>query len=80
MQRNALAVLAQAAPGTRTTLICQALCEYQRNEALAEKLRSIIREELRNANLQTASAAEVPKNAMVDDRKAMDFIRSLQGD
>lgn len=80
LQRKALAVLAQAAPGTRTTLICRALCEYQKNEALAEKLRSIIREELRNVNLQTAPVAEVPKKAMVDDRKAMDFIRSLQGD
>lgn len=80
MQRKALAVLAQVAPGTRTTLICQALCEYQRNQALAEKLRSIIREELRNVNLQTAPVAEVPKNAIVDDRKALDFIRSLQRD
>lgn len=46
LQKEALAVLAKAPPGTRTTLICQALCAYQNNEALVEKLRSVIREEL----------------------------------
>ena len=36
LQKKALAVLAEAPPGTRTTLICQTLCEYQKNEALVE--------------------------------------------
>lgn len=80
MQREALAVLTQAPPGTRTTLICQALCEYQKNEALVEKLRSVIREELSGASIQTAPKAELPKKAVADNRKALDFIRSLQGD
>ena len=35
LQREALAVFTQAPHGTRTTLICQALCEYQKNEALS---------------------------------------------
>ena len=30
LQREALAVLLQASYGTRTTLICQVLCEYQK--------------------------------------------------
>ena len=54
LQLEALSVLAQVPPGTRTTLICQALCEYQKNTALVEKLRSVIREELSNASIQTA--------------------------
>ena len=80
LQREALAVLTKAPPRTRTTLICQALCAYQNNEALVEKLRSIIREELSKASIQTAPKAELPKKAVTDNRKALDFIRSLQGD
>lgn len=80
LQKEALAVLSQAPPGTRTTLICQALCEYQKNEALVEKPRSVIREELSNASIQTTPLDEVPKKAAADNRNALDFIRSLQGD
>lgn len=72
-------MLAEAPPGTRTTLICQALCEYRKNEALVEKLRSVIRAELSNTSIQTAPLDEVPTKAVVDNRKALDFIRSLQG-
>lgn len=79
LQREALAVLTQALPGTRTTLICQALCEYQKNKALVEKLRSVIREELSNTSIQTAPVDEMSKKTATDNRKAMDFIRSLQG-
>ena len=79
LQREAMDVLAQAPPGTRTMLICQALCEYQRNEALVEKLRSVIREELPNASIQAVPKVELPKEAVEDNRKALDFIRSLQG-
>ena len=63
LQKEALAVLSQAPPGTRTTLICQAL-----------------REELSNVSIQAAPKGELPKKAMADNRKALDFIRSLQGD
>ena len=80
LQKEALAVLAEAPPGTRTTLICQALCAYQKNEVLVEKLRSVIREELSDASIQTAPLDEVPTRAAADNRKALDFIRSLQGD
>ena len=79
LQKEALAVLAEAPLGTRTTLICQALCEYQKNEALVEKLRSVIREELSNASIQAAPKGELPKKTATDNRKALDFIRSLQG-
>ena len=80
LQKKALAVLSQSPPGTRTTLICQALCEYQKNEVLVEKLRSIIREELSKASIQTAPVDELSKKTATDNRKAMDFIRTLQGD
>lgn len=79
LQKEALSVLTKAPPGTRTTLICQALCEYQKNEVLVEKLRSVIREELSNASIQTVPKAELPKEAVADNQKALDFIRSLQG-
>ena len=79
LQKEALTVLTQAPAGTRTTLICQALCEYRKNEALVEKLRSVIREELSNARIQTTPLDEVPKKAVADNRNALDFIRSLQG-
>ena len=80
LQREALAVLAQASSGTRTTLICQALCDYQKNEALVEKLRSVIREELSNTSIQAVPKSELAENAVTDNQKALDFIRSLQGD
>ena len=80
LQREALAVLTQALPGTRTTLICQALCEYQKNQALVEKLRSIIREELSKASIQETPKSKPPEKAVADNQKALDFIRGLQGD
>ena len=80
LQREALAVLTQALPGTRTTLICQALCEYQKNDALVKRIRSVIREELSKASIQAVPKAEPPENAVADNRKALDFIHSLQGD
>lgn len=80
LQREALDVLAQAAPDTRTTLICQALCEYRKNEALVEKLRSVIQEELSNTSIQAAPKSELAENDVTDNPKALDFIRSLQGD
>ncbi len=79
LQKEALTVLSQAPPGTRTTLICQALRDYQKNEALVEKLRRVIREELSKASIQTGFQEEPPKKAVADNRKALDFIRSLQG-
>ena len=80
LQKEVLSGLTKAPPGTRTTLICQALCDYQKNEALVEKLRSVIREELSKASIQTGFQEEPPENAVADNRKALDFIRSLQGD
>ena len=80
LQKEALSVLTKAPPGTRTTLICQALRDYQKNEALVEKLRRVIREELSKASIQTGFQEEPPKNAVADNRKSLDFIRSLQGD
>ena len=80
LQKEALSVLTKAPHGTRTTLICQALCAYQNNEALVKKLRSVIREELSNASIQTAPVDELSKKTTTDNRKVMDFIRTLQGD
>ena len=80
LQKEALSVLTKAPHGTRTTLICQALCAYQNNEALVKKLRSVIREELSDASIQTAPKSELAENAVADNQKALDFIRSLQGD
>ena len=80
LQKEALAVLSQAPPGTRTTLICQALRDYQKNEALVEKLRSVIREELSNTSIQAAPKSELAENDVTDNQKALDFIHSLQGD
>ena len=80
LQLEALSVLAQAPLGTRTTLTCQALCEYRKNEALVEKLRSVIREELSNTSIQAAPKSELAENDVTDNQNALDFIRSLQGD
>lgn len=80
LQREALAVLSQAPPGTRTALICQALRDYQKNEALVEKLRSVIREELSKASIQETPKSESPEKAVADNRIVLDFIRGLQGD
>ena len=80
LQKEALSGLTKAPPGTRTTLICQALCAYQNNEALVEKLRSVIREELSKASIQETPKSEPPEKAVADNRKALDFIRGLQGD
>ena len=80
LQKEALAVFTQAPHGTRTTLICQALCEYQKNEALVEKLRRVIREELSKASIQETPKSEPPEKAVADNRIVLDFIRGLQGD
>lgn len=80
LQREVLAVFTQAPHGTRTTLICQALCEYQKNEALVEKLQSVIREELSKADIQETPKSEPPEKAVADNRIVLDFIRDLQGD
>ena len=80
LQKEVLSGLTKAPPGTRTTLICQALWDYQKNEALVEKLRSVIREELSNTSIQAARKSELAENDVTDNQNAWDFIRSLQGD
>ena len=80
LQRQAWEILSATEPGTRTTLICHALCEYQRQQAVVENIRQLLQQELRNITLQ--SIPQIPaKPAPLKEKSAvLDFIQKLQSE
>ena len=72
LQRQAWEILSATEPGTRTTLICHALCEYQRQQEVVENIRQLLQQELRKI---PAKPAPLKENSAV-----LDFIQKLQAE
>ena len=78
LQRQAWEILSATEPGTRTTLICHALCEYQRQQAVVENIRQLLQQDLRNITLQSMPKLSVNTEKAEENSAVLDFIQRLQ--
>ena len=80
LQRQAWEILSATEPGTRTTLICHALCEYQRQQAVVENIRQLLQQELRNITLQSIHQIPAKATPLRENSAVLDFIQKLQAE
>ena len=78
LQRQAWEILSATEPGTRTTLICHALCEYQRQQAVVENIRQLLQQDLRNITLQSIPQIPAKPAPLKENSAVLDFIQKLQ--
>ena len=78
LQKQAWEILCATEPGTRTTMICHALCEYQRQQSVMENIRKILQQELRNITLQSMPKLSVNTEKAEENTAVLDFIQRLQ--
>ena len=78
LQKQAWEILCATGPGTRTTMICHALCEYQRQQSVMENIRKILQQELRNITLQSMPKLSVNTEKAEENSAVLDFIQRLQ--
>ena len=80
LQRQAWKILSATEPGTRTTLICHALCEYQRQQTVVENIRQLLQQELRNITLQSIPQIPAKPASLKENTAVLDFIQKLQSE
>ena len=80
LQRQAWDILSSTEPGTRTTLICHALCGYQRQQAVVENIRQLLQQELRNITLQSMPQIPAKPAPLKENSAVLDFIQKLQAE
>ena len=80
LQRQAWDILSATEPGTRTTLICHALCEYQRQQAVVENIRQLLQQELRNITLRSIPQIPAKPAPLKENTAVLDFIQKLQAE
>lgn len=79
MQKKACGVLTEYPPGSRTSAICQALCEY-RQQAVVENIRQLLQQELRNITLQSMPQIPAKPAPLKENPAVLDFIQKLQAE
>ena len=80
LQKQAWEILCAAEPRTRTTMICHALCEYQRQQSVMENIRKILQQELRNITLQSMPQIPAKPAPLKENSAVLDFIQKLQAE
>ena len=80
LQRQAWEILSATEPGTRTTLICHALCEYRHQQTVVENIRHLLQQELRNITLQSMPQIPAKPAPLKENSAVLDFIQKLQAE
>ena len=80
-QREAWGIIRAIPAGQRTDVVCRMICKGYKRDALLEKIRAVIREELRS--VESVSAKEKtgqPQGAGDLDDNVLGFLLALQND
>ena len=80
MQKKAWDVLTEYPPGSRTSAICQALCEYRQQEAFLLAIRQLLEDKLSHIEVSAVEQLPGKPQKQADTSAALAFIRSLQAE
>ena len=80
MQKKAWDVLTEYPPGSRTSAICQALCEYRQQEAFLRAIQQLLEDKLSHIEVSTVERLPKKPQKQADTSAALAFIRSLQAE
>ena len=80
MQKKAWNILSEYPPGSRTSAICQALCEYRQQEAFLQAIRQLLDDKLRHIEVSAVERLPEEPQKHSDHSAALAFIRSLQAE
>ena len=80
MQKKAWDILSEYPPGSRTSAICQALCEYRQQEAFLRAIRQLLEDKLTHIEISAVEKRPAATKNQQDDSAALAFIRSLQAE
>ena len=80
MQKKAWEVLTEYPLGSRTSAICQALCEYRQQEAFLRAIQQLLEDKLSHIELSTVERLPEKSQKQTDNSAALAFIRSLQAE
>ena len=80
LQKQAWEILCAAEPGTRTTMICHALCEYQRQQSFLRAIRQLLEDKLSHIEVSAVERLPEKPQKQSDHSAALAFIRSLQAE
>lgn len=80
MQKKAWDILTEYPPGSRTSAICQALCEYRQQETFLRAIRQLLEDKL--SHIEASAVERLPEKTpkQTDTSAALAFIRSLQAE
>ena len=80
MQKKAWNILSAYSPGSRTSAICQALCEYRQQEAFLRAIQQLLEDKLSHIEVSTVERLPEKPQKQADTSAALAFIRSLQAE
>lgn len=80
MQKKAWDILAEYPPGSRTSAICQALCEYRQQEAFLRAIRQLLEDNLSHIKVSAVERLPEKPQKQTDNFAALAFIRNLQAE
>lgn len=78
IQKKAWDVLTEYPPGSRTSAICQALCEYRQQEAFLRAIQQLLEDKLSHIEVSSVERFPEKPQKQTDTSAALAFIRSLQ--
>ena len=80
MQKKAWDILSEYPPGSRTSAICHALCEYRQQEAFLRAIQHLLEDKL--SHIEASAVEQLPEKPQkqADTSVALAFIRSLQAE
>ena len=80
MQKKAWDVLTESPPGSRTSALCQALCESRQQEAFLRAIQQLLEDKLSHIEVSAVERLPEKSQKQTDNSAALAFIRSLQAE
>ena len=80
LQKTAWDVRTEYPPGSRTSAICQALCEYRQQEAFLLAIQQLLEDKLSHIEVSAVERLPGKPQKQADTSAALAFIRSLQAE